>query len=464
MMQRSRANEIRDHVRQLASNKKSRVNEARAQLSIIGGRAVEPLIEALEGDQPRIRARVMPLLAIIQDPRGRDPLIAMLLDRDDRMRRIAARSLGRFPSPASVAALNRLLEREEHPKVRKTAVQSLVEQYAAGQPQALCRALEILLDRSAGDSTRLGAFSLLRELPKRQRASVLARLKRDPRKKIRKKAEELEAAKPARYKASQTRAWIEELGAERYDTWMEALQRLRKCGARVVAPLVDEMHERANELDFCARAGILLRALGPRGAAAVSAALDRVSRPYPAQVLVETVGALGIKPLTYRLKDLIDRLAERRGAAEPGELEDGDGFGPWLRVRARAHLELARLGSRVAIADLRDAFEGLDRRVDLELLAAMRLIGKRDEIGLLLSAYHEEDSFARERIAQVVRTIMKRERIRRNSRVFDSLDAQQRLALARVLLTTAPRRRPRRAPAGPTSPKRRSGPAPGRVL
>jgi len=494
MMQRPRANKIHDRIRQLGSRNKSRVDEAREHLSLVGGRAVEQLVEALEGNRNRVRANVMPLLAMIQDPRGRDPLIAMLLDRDTRMRRIAARSLARFPSPESVVALNRLLDREPRAEVRKTAVQSLVEHYAAGQDQAICRVLEILLDSTRADATRLAAFSLLRVLPGGERVGIVTRLQRDPKGKIRRKAEELESGEPVRFEQRQARGWMDGLGSNDYDSWMEAVQRLGGCGSRIVAPLVDEMELRAHDPDYCTRAGIALKALGRRSASALVTALERVEHPFPAQVLVEAVGAIGEKAATYRLKDLIERLARRRGRdalppqtvvapAGRAEAEDAvprsrqldadhdalahestDGFDPWLRVRAKAHLELARLGSRVAMADLRAAFDAADRRVDLELLAAMRLIGKRDEVGLLLRVHTEEDPFVQGRIAEVVRAIMKRERIRRNSRFFQSLEANQRHALARILLATSPRTRRRRRPRKARAVSGQSGRRPDRML
>ena len=85
-MARSRANEIAESVSRLGSRSRVRVDAARARLSIIGVQAVRPMIEALEGTNNRVRARVMPLLAAVQDPRGREPMIAMLLDRNARMR------------------------------------------------------------------------------------------------------------------------------------------------------------------------------------------------------------------------------------------------------------------------------------------------------------------------------------------------------------------------------------------
>ena len=106
-MARTRANNVAEWVTQLGSRSRARVDTARARLSIVGAEAVEPLLTALEGSDNRIRARVMPLIAAIQDPRGREPLIAMLIDRNARMRLIAARCLARFPSRQSVRALQR---------------------------------------------------------------------------------------------------------------------------------------------------------------------------------------------------------------------------------------------------------------------------------------------------------------------------------------------------------------------
>ena len=84
-MLRSRANEIPALVRQLGSRSPQRIDAARARLSIIGARAVDDLIEALEGTNNRVRSHAMPLLAMIQDPRGREPLLAMLLSRLNRI-------------------------------------------------------------------------------------------------------------------------------------------------------------------------------------------------------------------------------------------------------------------------------------------------------------------------------------------------------------------------------------------
>jgi HEAT repeat protein len=437
MMLTSRANEIRDLIRQLGSRSRARVDAAGARLSIIGARAVEDLIEALEGDNNKIRARIMPLLALVKDPRAREPLIAMLLDRNYRMREIAARCLARFPSPDAVAALTRAFGRDKKESVRIAAVHSLVEQYAAGQEQALRLPLALLVEEEEPAAVRLAAFSLLGALPPSQRRGILARLERDDEGSIRRAAEEFQDGGESR--SAKIPELLNDLAAADYPTWNHAVNRLDACGPAVIAPLLAEMHSRSYDPEYCSRAGMVLKALGPRRVRKLADLLGEVEEPIPLQVLVEVIGALGEKSLIYRLKDVIERVAEQEERSA-----DANGFDPMQRVRAKAHLELARIGSRVAIQDLREALVDDGRRVELEMLAAVNLVGKRDELPALLTAHTREDRFMKDKIGEVVRAIMKREKIRRNNRMFRTLSHSQLSALKAVLpiyrrRSTAPR-------------------------
>jgi len=427
-MLRPRANEVPELIRRLGSRKPTCVDAARARLAVIGPRAVERLIDALEGDDNRIRSRVMPLLALIQDPRGREPLIAMLLDRNIRLREAAARALAGFPSHETVVALNRLLDKERGVRVRAAAVESLVEQYALGQDQAICRVLELLSDTRATTTVRQAALSLLPRLRSNARRSILARLENDPDEAIRALAERYGATVIEDRSAEEIQALVADLASSYYPEWNKAVQRLAACGSSAIRPLLSEMQSRAHDPEYCKRAGIALKAMGPHRGRALADMLDEIEEPLPLQVLVESIGAMGDKRLIYRLKDLIDRLAER-----PHDPADVSGWDPMERVRAMAHLELARIGSRVAVRNLRDALADPDLRVEDELLAAVELIGKREEIGVLVRAYAREDEFMRRRIADVIRTIMRRERIRRNSRTLKELGPDQLRSLRKIL-------------------------------
>ncbi len=442
-MLRRAANEVPRLVRRLGSGKRSSVDAARARLSILGVRAVENLIAALEDGNNRTRARVMPLLALIQDPRGREPLIAMLLDRNPRLRAVAARSLARYPSPSTVAALNRLLDRERAGRVRVAAVQALVELYAAGQEDAVCRVLELLTDPEQPARLRLSGFALLPMLGSRERRTLLTRLKKDPTDEVRTRAEAgTNMRREVEKSTTATKRLLEDLGSDDYAVWNRAVRQLAAWGSFTVSPLLEEMQRRAHDPEYSTRAGMALKAMGPRRGRVVAEALERIDEPVPMLVLVETIGALGVKSLIYRLMDLIDRIEARRAEREGSDSMQG--------VLAKAHLELARIGSRVAIESLRQALADTARPVELELLTAVEIIGKREEIGVLLAAYAREDEFARERIAVVVRTIVKRERIRRTNRIFRTMNSRQRAAFEAIL----PRRKsPLRTRRRPTAPR-----------
>jgi HEAT repeat protein len=444
----SRANEIPELVHRLGSRKPTVVDSARARLSIIGARAVEDMIEALEGDDNRVRARVMPLLALIQDPRGRAPMIAMLLDESTRLREIAARSLGRFPARDTVMALKRLLKNERDRRVRTAAVQALIELYASGREDAVAPVLERVTDVEERSSVRIAALGLLRHLKPAQQRSIVKRFLEDPNDAVRARATEL--LEPRDTEPTAIDAVVEDLAAEDYAIWNRAVRRLAGFGAAAIDPLVTAMQSRAHDPEFCVRAGMALKAMGPRRGRRLVEALETVDEPLPLQVLVEAIGAMGEKPSIYRLKDLIERLAESSESLE------AHGFDTIQRVRAKAHLELARVGSRVAIQDLREAMRDPDKRVELEMLGALELVGNREEIAVLLRAWAREDEFMRQRIADVVRAIMKRERIRRNNRMFQTLGDDERRILEAIL--PPPARRKRRPPPSTRRPPRSARP------
>src|SRR5580765_1344186 len=191
MTLRPRATEVPELVRRLGSRRPKQVDRARARLSIIGSHSVAALVEALEGDNNRVRAHAMPLLALIQDPRGREALVAMLLDRDPKMREIAARCLARFSSLDAVAALERLLKRERVRDVRIATVHGLLELYESGQDPAIRRILEVLLDPKEDVKLRLASLALLPLLRPTARRGLLRRLRQDAIEEIARRAAEI---------------------------------------------------------------------------------------------------------------------------------------------------------------------------------------------------------------------------------------------------------------------------------
>jgi HEAT repeat protein len=424
-MLRPRANEIPQLVRQLGSSDAARADAARARLAVLGARAVEDLVLALEGRDRRIRERVMPLLALIGDPRGRAPLIATLLDDEPVLRSLAADCLAHFPAPDVVLALERTLLRDAQESVRVAAVRALVEHCSAGRDDAMRRPLAVLLDPAEERPMRVAAFQLVRALPATQRPSILARLVADRDDEIRRLAQAFDA------EASPTPCALDDLASPNYTLWNEAVRQLGGGTAATVSVLVSEITQRGCP-EFATRAGMALKALGRRHAFSIADALDQVEDRVALHVIVDVIGTIGEPALVYRLKDLLDRLGP--DAADRS----------MHRVRAKSHLELARIGSRVAIQDLRAALGDARHPLELELLSAIELVGTRDEIRVLLAAFQREEPFVAERIGHAVRAIMKRERIRRDDRSLQRLPPPEREALERILLRPRPRPRPGR--------------------
>ena len=427
MTLRRRANEIPELIRRLGDSRPVCVDAAKARLSVIGARAVEALIEALDGDGDPARIHAVQLLALIQDPRGREPLKALLFDAAPGVCAQAARALARFPTADSVAAVERLLRRASEPDVRIAALEALIEVYVGGQESALAPVLTVLLDPSENTDLRQAATALLPRLPGTERRTLRRRLDKDPVPEIA-KAEPVAHGVVSEDGEPATGRLLADLASDDYGTWDRAVHRLTARGATVVEPLVDEMCRRSQDPEYGMRSGMVLRAMGPRRGRKVADLLERVREPLPLSILVEVIGSYRVHAMTYRLADVIEALAERR--AKPVS----DGSADLLeRVRAKAHLELAKIGSRVAIQDLREALGNGRRRIEMEMVAAVELVGKRDELLDLLRAWRHEDTFMRNRIADAVRTVMRRERIRRNSVALRSLGEDHRATILEML-------------------------------
>ena len=429
MTLRPRATEVPELVRRLGSRQPRQVDRAIARLSIIGSHSVEALVGALEGGSDRVRGHAMQILALIQDPRGRAPLIAMLLDRDPRMREVAARCLARFASPEAVGALERLVKREKVREVRIVAVHGLIELYESGQEPAIRKVLEILDDGEDDPKVRVAALALVPLLKPSARRSLKRRLKQDGDEEIAKRAEEIaeDDDAPAVRDRSRLEALVKDLASSDYAVWNEAVHRLASGGRAASEAIVGEMLRRSSDPEYCLRAGMALKARGAGRVGCLGELIETIDDPLPLQAIVEVIGAVGEKALVYSLKNLIERVAPKHDGSSAAR------FDTMQRVRAKAHLELARIGSRVAIADLQAILADEARRLPLEAFSAVELIGKKDEIPLLLRAYLREDRWMRGRIAGVVRSILKRERIRRNSRTLSAIPLESRRVLDGIL-------------------------------
>jgi hypothetical protein len=282
MTLRPRATEVPELVRRLGSRKPRQVDRARARLSIIGSHSVAALVEALEGDNNRVRTHAMPLLALIQDPRGREPLVAMLLDRDPRMREIAARCLARFSSLDAVAALERLLKREKVRDVRISTVHGLIELYEAGQDSAIRRIVEVMLDAKEDPGSGWPAMALAPAgsvLPP-YAGFCVAFVKTTSRRSLGERPRSRRGRRSGTSGPIPVSTPLVAAGGPRTTLiWKRGAPSLYRCGGR---PLRKRSLRRcgreASDPEYCTRAGMALKALGPRRSDVSPTLLDASGR------------------------------------------------------------------------------------------------------------------------------------------------------------------------------------------
>jgi hypothetical protein len=201
-------------------------------------------------------------------------------------------------------------------------------------------------------------------------------------------------------------------------------------GGDAIPAILSELRRRRRDPEYASRAAMVLKALGPRRLGPIMEQFQAAREPLALEVLVDVVGSVGDKPLVYRLNEVISSLA-----AAPAPRNRSAGSDPYARVRGKAHLALARIGSRLAMADLRRTLSDPTRRVDAHLLAALARVGTRHELADLFAAYRREEGWLRARIREVFWQIVRREKIRRRDSLFEALRREDRRAFEEILIT-----------------------------
>jgi hypothetical protein len=110
------------------------------------------------------------------------------------------------------------------------------------------------------------------------------------------------------------------------------------------------------------------------------------------------------------LRRLIERMAERERAQKKASA-----INEWRAARGALHQALALRGSRVALYDLREAFEQGSGALPSSFIGAVTLIGDESCVEPLASAYANAGADARwqQQVARAFREVVKRERLTR---------------------------------------------------
>jgi HEAT repeat protein len=160
----------------------------------------------------------------------------------------------------------------------------------------------------------------------------------------------------------------------------------------------------------------------PRPIDVVTDAAER-GLPDEPDELTEALAHAGARVTLPLLLKIIERVRERERAEPEARRQK------WTRLRGRAHVALAKRGSRVALYDLRESLETAVSPLPVEFLAAVHAIGEASCLEATAAAYARAprgagdsgEDWWRDRLADAFRTIAARERLTRRHTVMRKL-------------------------------------------
>jgi HEAT repeat protein len=406
----SRKPRIQELLARLGSERAAERDSAVAQLTLLGSRAVEPLLLALAGSPPPFRRAALEVLDRLRDPRALSEVLALVEDRDPETALHAVGVAEAYPESRTARTLAKALLAGP-PERRRAAARSLARIHGAGVVEAIDPLLDVLLDEDEDEDEGLrlavldDLLALDPPLSARTLPPVLKRL-----------AGSHDAALAARAEAQMRRR-----GRRGGDSLRDALERI---GDPALAP---------EEAEGLATA---LARLGGADVEALHKALDRARRPLDVRVLAEALAHVG----TTASIPVLQRALERLGFEGAGALPE-DEAAPRALAKAHVHVALAARDSRIALFDLRQMLGARPLRALPLLLRAAGLIGEGSLVPALVRiAAERPDRF--DDCGRAFAAIVRRERLRRTSLAIRAVRAQDRATLEALWI------RSRRTPSG----------------
>ncbi|MFQ5768346.1 MAG: hypothetical protein ACE5ID_10240, partial [Acidobacteriota bacterium] len=162
--------------------------------------------------------------------------------------------------------------------------------------------------------------------------------------------------------------------------------------------------------------------------------LPRLDPGWPIPVLEEILQSME-NPTDRRILLALKHLARGLDERRRGEA-DTDRAARLAHLAARAHLLIAQAGSRLAIADLKEALRQPGQH-QTELIQAFREMGTAEDLPDLLAAHLRAGSRLKAQIREAVMAIHHRSDAHRLKRSCRALSAQQNAQLLRLLASTS---------------------------
>ena len=175
----SRSREIQERVAELASTSPGVRESAIARLTLLGERAVQPLIETLRAGSPVARLGAIKVLEQLNAPRALPALLGQLTAVESEIVAAAAAAIAGLGGAKAVGPLSKALGHEDA-QARAAAADALAKLFATGVEEALEPLVGTLLDGKADERLRRIAERALSRLPARELRAIRARINNSP--------------------------------------------------------------------------------------------------------------------------------------------------------------------------------------------------------------------------------------------------------------------------------------------
>jgi HEAT repeat protein len=366
----SAAKRIQDLLGRLESAAAAERDSAVAQLTLLGPRTLSHVPGFLARATPGGRLAILDVVERLGGKAGLPLVLGLVEDRHEEVARRAIEVAAAFPDPKAVQALSAVLS-SGTPALHRAAAAGLSRLHGLGLVEAVDPLLRVVLAEDEDESLRLVALEVLSAIDRRTLRPALRRLAGDKSPALARAAAELQArlARPAAPASTDASTPGATLA-----TWLSRLTASRTPSADL-----------------------------PKVLAAI------VAQRSPALV-----------PLLRQRLDELGRDAEETGAEAVA------------RAKARVHLALGALDSRIALHDLRDLLKARPLCAVHDLLTAARQVGDASLVPALAAVAADHPALA-EPAGTALKEIARREGLRRTSRVIRTLRPGHRAAVEPLL-------------------------------
>jgi hypothetical protein len=386
---------------------------ALARLAIEGARTIEPLLAAYSSTSDGARGRMLRLLERVPDPRSMTLLETTASQGPEGLRRLAVRALGAQPASRSSRVLTGILPGEQSTPVRAEIVGLLARMSTGEVPEVLDPVLDILFDPAEPGEVRRAALTALAGLRDRQALQILQRLAEQSGSRLSNDVRELLKTPHGDPLRGLTSLMAEPPSSA--ENMAVTTPPMRLMNIPHVLSTLETHGDDPETANRCVRA---LDTLSPEARRDLAARLDP-SWPLPVMDgVLDTLRGVRDRPVLSSVADLARGLAARiRSEPDPDRRQHLEAR------RARAHRLIAGGGSRLAVADLKEAFREADP-LPHDLVRALATIGQADDLSDLLVRHDDADPWMQKEILQAAGEILAREPPRRLRRAVAALPAR----------------------------------------